>query len=79
LKEYQGKGIGKKLVEKVTNALMEKNYNAMMVWVLESNPAIGFYRKLGGEEFTRKEIKIGEDILIEVALGWKNIKNIIFR
>jgi ribosomal protein S18 acetylase RimI-like enzyme len=37
LKEYQGKGIGKKLVEKVAASLMEKNYKAMMVWVLESN------------------------------------------
>lgn len=73
LKEYQGKGLGKKLVEEVMDTLRKKNYDSMMVWVLESNPAIGFYRKLGGEEFTRKDIEIGQDVLIEVALGWKNI------
>lgn len=75
LEEYQGKGIGNKLVQEVVNTLKANNYNSMMVWVLEANPAIGFYRKLGGEEFTREEIKIGEDAFIEVALGWKNIGN----
>lgn len=76
LEQFQGKGIGRRLVERITNSLSEKNYHGMMVWVLESNPAIDFYRKLGGKEFTRKEIIRGEDVLIEVALGWKNIKEI---
>ncbi|WP_249730409.1 GNAT family N-acetyltransferase [Paenibacillus sp. J2TS4] len=73
LQEYQGKGIGKKLVQEVMNALKEMNYLSMLVWVLELNPAMAFYRKLGGEVLTRKEIKIGENLLFEVALGWRNL------
>jgi ribosomal protein S18 acetylase RimI-like enzyme len=69
--KYQHRGIGKKLVQELVSTLKNNNYRSMMVWVLESNPAIGFYRNLGGKEFLRKEITIGSDVLIEVALGWK--------
>lgn len=76
LKQFQGKGIGKKLMEEIRNSLKERNYKGMMAWVLESNPAINFYKKLGGKEFERKEIKRGENVFIEVALGWNDLKEI---
>lgn len=78
LDEYHGKGIGTSLIKNLVSVLREKNYESLMVWVLESNPAIHFYRKLGAEDIRRRNIRIGEDSLIEVALGWKNIDDFNF-
>jgi L-amino acid N-acyltransferase YncA len=73
LKEVQGKGYGKLLFHKLIETLKQRNYQSLMVWVLEDNPSINFYKKQGGQYITKKEIQIGEDKLTEIALGWKEI------
>jgi len=77
LKEIQGSGYGKLLFNRLVKKLSSDNYNSLMVWVLEQNPSIGFYKKMGGEYITKKEIKIGEETLIETAFGWKDLRAII--
>lgn len=73
LKDAQSKGYGRLLVNRFIEELKLTKYESMMLWVLKENPAINFYKKLGGEYITEKEIQIGEDRLIEIALGWKDI------
>lgn len=73
LKEVQGYGYGKLLFNHLTVALKQRYYTSMMLWVLEDNPSIGFYRHLGGQFITKKEIQIGDVQLSEVALGWSKI------
>ncbi|WP_430109594.1 N-acetyltransferase family protein [Paenibacillus sp. B1-33] len=73
LKEVQGRGYGKLLFNRLVKKLRSDNYNSLMVWVLERNPSIGFYEKMGGEYITKKEIKIGEQIVIETAFEWKDL------
>lgn len=73
LKEVQGMGYGRLLFNKLIEVLKLKKYDSLMLWVLEDNPSVYFYKDLGGEIITNKEIQIGEDILIEIALGWKDI------
>jgi GNAT superfamily N-acetyltransferase len=70
LDSYQGIGIGKALFEAVANSLKGKQYKSFMVWVLEKNPTLQFYEHLNGKIFDKKNIKIGEEEHIEVALGW---------
>ena len=76
LEEYKGKGIGKRLFHEAVNKLKSKRLNTFMVWVLEANPAIGFYSKLGGKEFTRRDTRIANEFLTEVGIGWINIEHI---
>lgn len=71
LEEEQGKGYGTLLFNRLVETLRSERLNSFMVWVLERNPSIGFYKSLGGQYITKKELKIGDDIVTEVALGWK--------
>jgi GNAT superfamily N-acetyltransferase len=73
LHSYQGKGIGRALFEAVAKSLREKQYNSIMVWVLEKNPTYYFYEHLQGRAFAKKNITIGGEEHIEVAFGWKEI------
>lgn len=70
LQNYQGKGIGRCLVQAVAEKLHLSGINSMLVWVLVDNPACEFYAALGGKPVHEKELEIGGKSLIEVAYGW---------
>jgi GNAT superfamily N-acetyltransferase len=74
LKEVQGRGLGKALLGAVAKALVQKDYKSMLVWVLEQNPAVHFYKKAGAEYLMSKQIQIGGVQLPESALGWPDLK-----
>ena len=77
LKEYQGKGIGRSLVQSVVNDLNGKNLNSMLIWAIEENPACRFYEALGGKQVDTEEIEIAGKKLSEVAYGWNEIADFI--
>jgi hypothetical protein len=41
--------------------------------VLKDNSAVDFYKKIGGILVEGKEIKIGEQILLEQCYAWSNL------
>jgi hypothetical protein len=49
----------------------------MLVWVLEENPSVSFYKCLGGIEEAHKTIILGGKDLQEVAFGWPDLKQLI--
>jgi len=77
LKNYQGKGIGTKMVEKMVDLFISKGWKSMIIWVLKDNFQRGFYEKLGG---ISKETKIYDkwnkkyDL---VGYVWEDIKEIL--
>ncbi|ALX48887.1 GNAT family N-acetyltransferase [Lentibacillus amyloliquefaciens] len=73
LEEYQGKGIGKKLVKPVADELSKAGFNSMLVWVLEENDAKYFYEKLGGKYIDTADITIDGAELKEMAYGWPDL------
>ena len=73
LQSEQRKGIGSEMFRQMLEALRTAGYRSLMVWVLEQNPAVHFYRQVGSEEFERKEIRIGEETFTEIALRWNDI------
>ncbi len=73
---YQGKGIGRGLVQVVAERLGRLGINSMLVWVLVDNPACQFYAALGGKLVHEKELMIGGKPLIEVAYGWVDTGNL---
>lgn len=73
LEEYQGKGYGTLLFQKVIAFFLEQGFQSMMLWVLKDNPSYHFYQKLGGTDLGEKTIVIGGKELIEVAVGWESL------
>ena len=73
LKDAQGLGLGKALLNRVTEALVQKGHKSMLVWVLEQNPAVSFYEKAGAERLTCRQVEIGGIHLPELALGWPQL------
>jgi ribosomal protein S18 acetylase RimI-like enzyme len=73
LKGFQGQGIGRALTGAVVHALRASGFRGMAVWVLEQNPAVEFYRRLGAIPIAKKKITIGGVELDEIALGWPNL------
>lgn len=76
LKEQQGHGYGKVLFGTMVKQFLGQNHTAMLLWVLATNPACGFYEKMGGRYLKTKPIDIGGETLEEVAYGWDNLPNL---
>jgi hypothetical protein len=49
----------------------------MLVWVLEQNPSVSFYERLGAVQIARKIINIGGADLQELAFGWQSLDRFI--
>lgn len=74
LKQCQGQGVGRKLMETAIQELCSRGITSMLLWVLKDNlPARRFYETLGGRFLKEKPVKIGTQDLIEVAYGWKDL------
>ncbi|ADU31098.1 GNAT family N-acetyltransferase [Evansella cellulosilytica] len=78
LKEYEGRGIGKRLFNQVVNEIVGYGMNSMIVLVLEDNPSIQFYEALGGTKLDIVEIEIGGKKLKEAIYGWTTIEADMF-
>jgi ribosomal protein S18 acetylase RimI-like enzyme len=74
----QGQGLGRRLVDQVMHELCKRSFSSMLLWVLKDNqPARKFYEAVGGETLRERPIKIGNQVLIEVAYGWKNLATLV--
>ncbi|GIP27150.1 acetyltransferase [Paenibacillus sp. J23TS9] len=73
LKEAHGKGHGRELMNRLTIYFREQGYHSMLVWVFEDNPAVQFYKKMGGEFLMQDELQIGGESVSELCLEWRNI------
>lgn len=73
LKSAQRHGSGRALLEAVIGRLLQKGFSSLMLWVLEQNPAAGFYAAMGGKRVASKPITIGGAALVEVAYGWDDL------
>ena len=77
LKDYQGRGWGKRLFLTAAERLAQAGYRAMRLWVLADNPTGGFYEAMGGSVSREKEIEIGGERLMEVEYGWRRLDDLL--
>jgi ribosomal protein S18 acetylase RimI-like enzyme len=74
---YQGQGVGHDLVGAMARHLRAAGVPSLMLWVLEGNPARGFYERLGGRLFAEQKVNLGEEEdgfeFTEVAYGWPDM------
>lgn len=73
LETYQRKGIGRALISAAAARLVEDGCKTMYVWVLERNPAIGFYEAIGGVRFNERPIDIDGMMVTEYAYGYDDL------
>jgi ribosomal protein S18 acetylase RimI-like enzyme len=72
--EAQGCGCGRAMLRHLARELLQDGLTSAVVWVLEKNPACGFYARLGGEPAARQTITIGGADLEDVAYGWRDLR-----
>lgn len=65
LPETQGKGIGKKVIEKIRKLAMQNQSTSLSLNVNRNNSALDFYKKLGFEITEEVNIAIGNGYLME--------------
>lgn len=73
LQEYQNEGIGKELMAHSVKKLITMGFDSMLVWVLEKNPYKAFYEKLGGIQFNKKPLEMGDNKEQVMAYVWKDL------
>ena len=74
LKEFQGRGIGKLLIEPIVKELTNQGIFTMLVLVLEDNPSRHFYEHLGAKKIDSIVVEIGGVQLNELVYAWDDIK-----
>jgi GrpB-like predicted nucleotidyltransferase (UPF0157 family)/GNAT superfamily N-acetyltransferase len=74
LPEYQGRGIGRRLMTESAHGLLRRGFGSVLVWVLKENePSTRFYERLGGQPVREQSITIAGKDLIEVAYAWPDL------
>lgn len=76
---HQGQGIGRQLIAAVAAELQRRGSTALMLWVLDKNPARALYEGLGGRVLGQKEWDGNEVFGIEVqevAYGWLSLQTL---
>jgi L-amino acid N-acyltransferase YncA len=76
LRESQGRGTGKALLQAMAGALEERGFRSMAVWVLERNLSRTFYERMGAHLAASKVIEIGGAKLMEVAYAWPDLRDL---
>lgn len=72
IKEFQKKGIGRKLLKSAVEYMTEKNIQAVALWTVEQNPSRHFYEHLGGQMAGSRIIDRGGKKLTQVSYLWKD-------
>lgn len=78
LKEYQGQGLGKKLIQPVLDDLIKLDIYSMIVLVLEQNSSRYFYEAIGGKQIDLLEVKMAGQKLNELVYGWDDIRSLSY-
>lgn len=74
LPDYWRQGLGRALMAKAAERLIEKKHKSLCLWVLEKNArGNAFYKTLGGERCGKKPVTIGNQTLTDVCYGWRSI------
>ena len=69
--EFQGLGLRRKLFTAARRDLVQSGLHSLVIWALSDNePAVAFYRALGGKAVARSSERFGARVLDKVAFAW---------
>jgi ribosomal protein S18 acetylase RimI-like enzyme len=70
--EFQGLGFGRRLFSAARRDLTQSGLKSLVVWALSDNePAIEFYKAMGGRAVARSSERFGTRVLDKVAYAWQ--------
>ena len=71
--QFQGLGFGRRLFSSARRDLAQSGLKSLVVWALSDNePALEFYRALGGRAVARSSERFGDKTLDKVAFAWQS-------
>ncbi|WP_193370794.1 GNAT family N-acetyltransferase [Pelagibius marinus] len=73
--DWQGQGLGRRLLSTALEALSKEKHKGAMVWVLAANPARFFYEAMGGERAGERMESFAGTELEELAYGWPDLES----
>ena len=77
---HHRRGLGRSLMLAASQWLADRGHRAMLLWVVEANPARGFYERLGGTRLAEtRAAAFGGTSLTEVAYGWPSLPALLGR
>ena len=74
LTEHQRKGIGKALMHKIAQELVDRDIHTMLTWAFEQNGACQFYEALGGKESIAPTLSLMVHLYLKWLLGGTHLK-----
>ena len=77
LPKWQRQGIGQGFVANVARHLAGHEFESLVVWVLNDDPARGFYEALGGDACALREIEFAGNSLVQVCYQWLDISELM--
>ena len=73
LPDFQGHGLGKRLLAALFQTLVDKGLTSALIWVLAPNPARFFYQAMGGTQIAVRAEPFHGAKLDEMAFLWPNL------
>lgn len=77
LPKWQRQGMGRGFVANVARHLAGHEFESLVVWVLNDDPARGFYDALGGDACALREIEFAGNTLVQVCYQWLDISELV--
>ena len=77
LEEYQGKGMGRKSLERLFLKIKQLGYQSIFVEVLAENKTRYFYEYYGAKLYKTVQVKIGGKILDEIVYIWDDVDKVL--
>ncbi|UOQ92712.1 GNAT family N-acetyltransferase [Halobacillus shinanisalinarum] len=77
LPNYQRSGLGKQLLKPVVQTCVDHSFEQMVVWVLEGNKAVLFYKALGAEKYDQDTIELAGETLNLFGYRFKDLKALL--
>ncbi len=74
LPDFQGDGIGRRMLGRLFATLAARGMNSAVIWVLAANPSRFFYQTMGGKLTAVHEERFWGVDLREWAYGWTDLK-----
>ena len=73
LPDWQGQGIGKRLLAGLFDWLVMRGHESALVWVLGANPSRFFYESLGAVRIAERQEAFAGEQLSEFGYAWQDL------
>ena len=71
--DWQGEGIGRRLLAGMFAGLVEQGIKDALVWVLSANPSRFFYEAMAGQRIAERRESFAGELLDETAYAWPDL------